>query len=383
MGDSNSQQQDPYDFLFSHSQITSSQEQLLRDLSLGPHSQHSPSPSTPPASAHSPDTVPQDAFHTPPENISLPSFCDQPRAATEGHVDLGMDSGLGLSEMSIGEYSHGARRDALSEMDEGPVKKLKLSEGDLGIDSSGGCVEVQSQKVEEEKNSEGVGNSEGNLVSEEEKVLDVFDVFRVLTEISDEEGESLDSFSLSEVAEARGITFPRPKWWPEGENLGIDSYGGCVEVQSQKVEEEGVGNSEGNLVSGEEKISDENNCSAENLETIVGNVGLCESEKAACTIEGSRSRDGVVEDSEMGKKNAAMGKKNAASGMEFGNIQEKMNVFDVFRFLSEISNEEGQNLDNISLSEVAEACGLTFPRPRWWPEGENFESEGENFDLEE
>ena len=135
MGDSNSQQQDPYDFLFSHSQITSSQEQLLRDLSLGPHSQHSPSPSTPPASAHSPDTVPQDAFHTPPENISLPSFCDQLRAATEGHVhagtqgfvDLGMDSGLGLSEMGVGECSHGARRDALSEMDEGPVKKPKLS----------------------------------------------------------------------------------------------------------------------------------------------------------------------------------------------------------------------------------------------------------------
>jgi len=216
MGDSNSQQQDPYDFLFSHSQITSSQEQLLRDLSLGPHSQHSRSPSTPPASAHSPDTVPQDAFHTPPENISLPSFCDQLRAATEGHVhagtqgfvDLGMDSGLGLSEMGVGECSHGARRDALSEMDEGPVKESKLSEGDLGIDSSGGCVEVQSQKVEEE----GVGNSEGNLVSEEEK------------------------------------------------------------------------------------ISDENNCSAENLETIVGNVGLCESEKVACTVEGSRSSDGVVED---------------------------------------------------------------------------------------
>ena len=112
MADSNTHQQDPYDFLFSHSQI-----------SVGAHTQHSP------------DTVPQNVFHTPPENISLPSFCDQPRAATEGHVhagtqgfvDLGMDSGLGLSEMGVGECSHGARRDALSEMDEGPVKKPKLS----------------------------------------------------------------------------------------------------------------------------------------------------------------------------------------------------------------------------------------------------------------
>jgi len=68
---------------------------------------------------------------------------------------------------------------------------------------------------------EGVENSEGNPVSEEEKVSDVFDAFRVLTEISNEEGQNLDSISLSEVAEACGITFPRPRWWPEGENLDL------------------------------------------------------------------------------------------------------------------------------------------------------------------
>jgi len=280
-----------------------------------------------------------------------------------------MGSVLGLSEvqltqeMGVNECSHGARRDVLgeirdgrfdkvavfdrelSEMDESPGKKPKLSEGDLGIDSSGGCVEVQSQKVKE-----GVGNCERNLVSEEEK------------------------------------------------------------------------------------ISDENHCSAENLETLAGNFGLCESEKVECIIEGSKSSDGAVEDSGVEKKSDEEGvlrvlppsmrgplkmsgvefgnsrlknaasespskrgplkmsgvefgnsrlknaaseseclKNAAASGGEFGNSREKKNVFDVLRALSDISNEGEENLDDFSLIEVAEACGITFPRPRWWPpEWENF-----------
>ncbi|KAK7335643.1 hypothetical protein VNO80_27591 [Phaseolus coccineus] len=336
--------------------MSSSKESLLCDLSVGAHSHHSPS--TSPASANSPphsnaifmvsppdsqDPVPQDVSHTSPGNTSIPSFCEQPWVAPEGDVDagkpgfvdlcegsefvdLGMDSVLGFSEvqltqeMGVDECSHGARRYVLgeirdgrfdefavfdrelSEMDKTPGKKPELSEGDLGIDSSGGCVEVQSQKVRE-----GVGN----------------------------------------------------------------------------------------LVSEEEKISDEKNCCAENLEILVGNVGLCESEKVACIVEGSKSSDGIVEDSGMQKKSdeeralpvlppsmrgplkiAASESeclKNAASGVVFGNSREKKDVFDVLRVLSEISNEEEKNLDDISLIEVAEAFGITFPRPRWWPEGENFD----------
>ena len=39
----------------------------------------------------------------------------------------------------------------------------------------------------------------------------------------------------------------------------------------------------------------------ENLETFVGNVGLCESEKVTCIVEGSKSSYGVVEDSGIDK----------------------------------------------------------------------------------
>ncbi|KAK7341054.1 hypothetical protein VNO80_23978 [Phaseolus coccineus] len=327
MPDSNTHHQDPYNLLFDHSHVSSSQETLLCDLSFREHSHHSPSPASADSPPHfnaivtvslpdSPDPVPPDASHTPPGNTSIPSFCDQPWVATEGDVDsgtpgfvdLGMDSGLGLSEvqltqeMDVDECSHGARRDVLGEIRDGRFDEM----------------------------------DESPLI--------------------------------------------KP-------NLGIGSSGGCVEIQSQKVKE-GVGNYEGNLVSEEEKISDENNCSAENLETLVGNVGLCESEKVACIVEGSKSGYGVVEDSGMEKKSdeervlpvlppsmrgplkiaASELKclKNAASGVEF-------DVFDVLRVLSEMSNDKEENLGDISLCEVAEACGITFPRPRWWPEGENFD----------
>ncbi|KAK7346770.1 hypothetical protein VNO80_21293 [Phaseolus coccineus] len=294
------------------------------------------------------DPVAEDVFHTPPEKSSSPISCHLPRAATDdddpctvnhavdvdagmkGCVDLcegsefvdlglGRDSDLGFSgvqlrqEMDVDECSHGARRDALDKIRDGRFNE--------------------------------------------------FAVFK--RELSDLDESPAKKSKLPEV------------------DLG-------VEVQSQKVEE-GVGN----LVSEAEKPSDENMGSAKNLENLVGNVSLCESEKVACTVEGSKSSDGVVEGSGMGKNRdeervvrvlppslrgplkiaASESKclKNAASGMEFGNSREKKDVFDVLRVISEISNEKEVNLDDISLLEVAEACGINFPRPRWWPEGENFD----------
>lgn len=75
-------------------------------------------------------------------------------------------------------------------------------------------------------------------------------------------------------------------------SLGVDSSSRvCVAVQSPNVEE-GVG------ICKEKMASEE-----ENLQTIVEKIGSFESEKVACTMEGSKSRDGVVEDSGMGKKN--------------------------------------------------------------------------------
>lgn len=111
-----------------------------------------------------------------------------------------------------------------------------------------------------------------------------------------------------------------------------------MEVQSQKGEEV-MGNCVGNLVFEAEKASDS---SAKILETVVvGIVSLSESEKVA-----SKSSDGAVEGSGMGKKS------------DEERVEKK--TFDVLRFLSEISNEKRKNPDNMNLLEVAKACGMTF-----------------------
>ncbi|WVZ03155.1 hypothetical protein V8G54_023961 [Vigna mungo] len=60
-----------------------------------------------------------------------------------------------------------------------------------------------------------------------------------------------------------------------------------------------------------------------------------------------------------------------------------MDVFEGLRFLSEISNGKKKKVDNYFWYKVADACGV-FPRPRWWPEGEDFDTidddEDEDFD---
>ncbi|TKY45680.1 hypothetical protein E2542_SST30312 [Spatholobus suberectus] len=264
--------------------------------------------------------VPQDVFHTPPEESSLPSSDGQRPTTTAGvdlcavnhaveadagtqgfvnfcdgaeFVDLGRDSELGFSEVQlvqeigVAECSCGVRGDGpskipdwrcdefvdfereLSDLDESPVKKSKRSEHDLG---------VQLQRVEE-----GRENCEGKLVSESD-----------------------------------------------------------------------------------------------------GGVNLCESDKvAARTVEGNKSSDGVVEASGTREKSdverglrvlpsSMRGRlENAASEMECGSSREKnkCSVFDVLKVLSEDNDEDE---DNLSLLEVARACGVTFPRPRWWPDGDNF-----------
>jgi len=227
------------------------------------------------------DSVPQDVFHTPPEAATdgndpyTVNHAADIAAGTQGSVDLcdglgfvdlGKDSELGFSEvqltqeMGVGECSHGEPRDVVGEIRDGRFDEFAVSDREL---SRSGEPPAKKSK-------------------------------------------------LSEV------------------DLGVDSS-------------EGMG-----LVSEAEKASD---CSAKILETVVGNVGLSESEKVA----ESESSDGAVEGSGTGKKSDVK--------------RVKMNVVDVLRFLTEFSKEEEPNFDNMNLLEVAKACGMTFPRPRWRPEG--------------
>ncbi|ESW03314.1 hypothetical protein PHAVU_011G003700 [Phaseolus vulgaris] len=310
------QMTDPYNFLFDHAHISSSQESLLRDLSLGEHSPHSSSDSAPHSNAivtvsppASQNPAPVTVSHTPPRNTPIPAFCDQPGVATEGDVSartsrfvdfckrskavgLGMGSGLGHSgvqltrEMDVDKPSRGARKDVSG--------GIRVGRFDLTVESP----------------------------------------------------------------------LKRP-------NLGIGSSRGSVRVQSQKGKER-----VGNLVSETEKVSNENICSAGNLSTLVGNSGLCESQNVACSGERSKSS---LEDS--GKKKQSDKESVLPAGLppstsgpsknaeESGKCKVKINVFDVLKFLAECSNEKDDVLDEMSLLEVAQACGIEFPRPRWWPEG--------------
>ncbi|KOM32006.1 hypothetical protein LR48_Vigan01g156200 [Vigna angularis] len=153
------------------------------------------------------DPVPQGVFHTSPE------------AVTDGGDPYAFNHAADVDAGMQGELSHS---------EEPSAKKSKLSDVDLDLDSSEGCVEVPSLKGEEDK-----GNCEGNLVSEAEKASDcsakiletvvgnsseemnVFDVYRVFLEMNNEKEKNLDNLDLLEVAEACGVTFPRPRWWPE------------------------------------------------------------------------------------------------------------------------------------------------------------------------
>lgn len=262
-----------------------------------------------------PDT--QDVFHTPPEESSLPSSDDQRRtltadvvdrcavnqavdvdAGTQGFVDFGgssdgsefvdleRDSELGFSESHLAQEIGVLKRES-SDLGETPVKKLKLSEQDLGFESSGDCLGVQLQKVEEGMGtcSKGKGklvsdadtespcnfgeylqpqvnvlgfeqvqlekvtsagdvnlvegNKSGDEVTEGSGMRDksdesesgkgqekkknkysVFDVLRVLAEKEVE--DNLDNGnSLLEAAMLRGLTFPRPSWWPDNYHFSI------------------------------------------------------------------------------------------------------------------------------------------------------------------
>ncbi|WVZ25813.1 hypothetical protein V8G54_004357 [Vigna mungo] len=246
---------------------------------------HSPSSASTDSSSHfnsivmvslsdSLDPIPQEVFQTPPEAATdgndpyAVNHAAGVEAGTQGFVDLCEGSELGFSEvqlkqeMDVGEYLHGAPRDVLGETRDGrfdefvvsdgelshsgksPAKKSKLSEVDLDMDSSEGCVKVLSEKGEE-----GMGNCEGKLVSEAEeasdcssakiletaekvaesnssdgvvegsgKGMDVFEVLRFLSEISNEKKRKVDNYFWYKVADACGV-FPRPRWWPEGEDF--------------------------------------------------------------------------------------------------------------------------------------------------------------------
>ncbi|KAK7311098.1 hypothetical protein RJT34_09001 [Clitoria ternatea] len=179
------------------------------------------------------DTAPQDVFITPPEDSLPPSsddICD--------YSDAQM-----THEIHVAEPSHAApRENPTCKLDEiRDNKKPKLSEQDLGLGSLEEWFGAQLQKKLQEGKvvsddccrdilmDKDLGSVEcsGTKEKSDEEPPEVsvlpspiqpspFDVMKVLAEnLTSDVEENLDDLSLLEVAQLRGITFPRPRWWPD------------------------------------------------------------------------------------------------------------------------------------------------------------------------
>ncbi|XP_061354832.1 uncharacterized protein LOC133299392 [Gastrolobium bilobum] len=409
---------EPYAFMVNLSRISSSQEEHLnRNIFVGDtHNDNAASPiygDFPVSSAgivmvslpeSQEEGAPQDVFHTPPEESSLPTSDDQRRTVTvdvdrcainqvvdvdcgtqgfvdlcgysdgTDFVDLGRDSELGFSDVPltqeidgglVAECSHGVEGDRLgeipecqfdefgvlqrelSDLGELPVKKLKLSDKNLGFDSSRDCFGIQLQKVEE-----GVGDCKGKLVSEAD------------TESPCNFGE--DHQPQENVLDGEQIPVDAGKEDNCCREISMDKNLGCGE------------NFETQVVQLESK-------------TNVGDVEFCEGDKLPCTVEGNKSSDGVIvieasrrqesSDEEPGLRVLPIsirdGLENAANELESGKVREKKKcpVFFVLKVLSENNRQVEDYVDNVSLLEAAKLRGITFPRPRWWPDKDDFNTQ--------
>ncbi|QCE08801.1 hypothetical protein DEO72_LG10g18 [Vigna unguiculata] len=215
MSDSNTHDQgeDPYKFIFDHSRISASQEEYLRDLCVRARGHHSPS-----TSVDSP-VVPLDVFHTPPENTSPPSFCDQPTAATECDHPCTVNHAVDVDAATQGFIY----------LSEG------LNLGFSGVQPSQGTNVVGESSVKTSK------FSEGDMGSEKEPCTpEVVDSFRGLLEFTQEEEKDLEDFTLLEVTQASEMVFPRPNWWPEGFDglekppCSDDVYTALLKIKTEK-----------------------------------------------------------------------------------------------------------------------------------------------------
>lgn len=315
---------------------------------------------------------PQDVFHTPPEESSLHYSSDEQRPAvaadadlyavnqavevggsTQAFVDLcshsdvaefadlGRDSDLGFSEAEVVDpeivVADGAAEDSECKVDEiwvserefhGSceflVKKLEVSEKDLGFGSSADFLGVESQK---EGNS--VGNCKGKLVSDADAVAETPCDF------------------VADLEPQENVM--------DGENC-------CREVSVDK-----------------------NLGSIENVEIQVVQTEIKESaeaEKFLCAAEENESSDKIVEASRTKEKSDGEPKKrvlppsfrvildDAAKELESEKCEKKDETcaFKVLKYLSENVVEDEEDLGNINWAEVLKRSGVTFPRPRWWPE---------------
>ncbi|KAK7253189.1 hypothetical protein RIF29_37706 [Crotalaria pallida] len=263
---------DPFGFIIDHCHISASQELLLRHQPfVGEKLQVQLHQPPPPSSSsifmlsvsqtqhqhqhqHPP---PPDVFLTPlDKSLPLPTSADDPCTTNRvidldddvpQFVDLARDSSdLGFpDDRGIKRVVAGHDFKGESHHHELQMKRLKLSHSHPkpGSDSSKVSLGIQSQK-----NNEGYGKckeklgsaskspfsnveqlSQSGIPMQNNKIPSsssvVFDVLKALSEKcgggdDDDQGEEEDGverLSLLEAFKKSGLTFPRPRWWPEND----------------------------------------------------------------------------------------------------------------------------------------------------------------------
>ncbi|OIV92384.1 hypothetical protein TanjilG_09982 [Lupinus angustifolius] len=267
---------DPFDFIIDLCQISPSQEELLRHQLFVGETVDQPSPSPSAAAGILMMSMPQtqyptekdasapkdqDVFLTPLEkSLSLPISSDDPfdnvpqfvdlRGDSDAtvYVDLGRDSDLGFSDVQLTQVVHeelidgnssGAKRvvvgdkfkgferelDSNEKISESAMKRLKLSDPKSGFDSPMVCLGIQSQKGKDQFGSEAKThfcNVEKGSEKNNSKISCVFDVLKFLSENcndDDDEEDGVENLSLLEAFKKGGLSFPRPRWWPENDRF--------------------------------------------------------------------------------------------------------------------------------------------------------------------
>ncbi|OIV92381.1 hypothetical protein TanjilG_09979 [Lupinus angustifolius] len=165
------------------------------------------------------------------------------------YVDLGRDSDLGFSDVQLMQVVHeelidgnssGTKRvvvgdkfkgferelDSDEKISESAMKRLKLSDPKSGFDSSRACLGIQSQKGKEKLGSDAKNhfcNVEKGSEKNNSKLSCVFDVLKFLSENcnddDDDEEDGVENLSLLEAFKKGGLSFPRPRWWPENDRF--------------------------------------------------------------------------------------------------------------------------------------------------------------------
>ncbi|KAJ7944678.1 Kelch repeat-containing protein [Quillaja saponaria] len=345
-------------------------------------------------------STPQDVFHTPPEEPALSTNDDQPRTMEFEHctvnrtvfddeaedvdywadcieggssVDLGRDSDLGFSEVEMTRRigSHGVHgvdeftdlklnevrvlerevslKDGLGEL---PSKRLKLSEQNLGLDTSTDCFGIESPKPREHIVSKGkMACDEASLYNcGSDSQENVIITEQLLAETSDDDGEE------------HAI----------GESSGTKNLDSCENLNAQVIQSELEQSSGGGFsFGGVERVAEVEKC----VVNSAINEEICEADKMPhCVVQNKATHEvsETVEDHDMsdnhpgkpGLPSSIFGwMENAAKGLDSGKLPQAR-ILDVLKVLK--PNEE--SLEDVSLLEVAKKRGMDFPRPRWWPE---------------